>query len=179
MNLRRALLLLAGGIAFLAALYAAQRPFRVYPSMEAYDNVPLPPDWEEKAEWVFGRLMYPQHPQARFGRYSRGYGLLDWREGGTSWTQDYPRADRHFAQALRRLTRIHTRSVEQPVSLDDGDDIYNWPWLCAGEMGDWKLTDAQAAKLREYLLRGGFLMLDDFWGTQEWERFEESMSRVF
>ena len=50
---------------------------------------------------------------------------------------------------------------------------------CAGEMGDWKLTDAQASKLRDYLLRGGFLMLDDFWGTSEWERFEESMQRVF
>jgi hypothetical protein len=69
--------------------------------------------------------------------------------------------------------------VEQPVNLDDGDDVYNWPWLCAGEMGDWKLTDAQAAKLREFLLRGGFLMLDDFWGTEEWNRFNESMQRVF
>jgi len=148
--------------------------------MEPYDNIPLPPDWQEKTEWVFARLMYPQHPNARFGRYSRRYGgALDWREGGTSWTQDYPRADRHFALALRRLTRIHVRSVEQPVNLEDGDDVYNWPWLCAGEMGDWKLTVAQAKTLREYLLRGGFLMLDDFWGTEEWERFEESMKLVF
>jgi len=77
-------------------------------------------------------------------------GLMDWRKAVPVGTQDYPRADRHFAQALRRLTRIHTRSVEQPVNLDDGDDVYSYPWLCAGEMGDWKLTDAQAAKLREY-----------------------------
>jgi hypothetical protein len=124
--------------------------------------------------------MYPVHPNARFGRWShRLGGIADWREGGTSWTQDYPRGDRHFAQAIRRLTRISARSVEQPVNLDDGDDVYNWPWLCAGEMGDWKLTDAQAAKLREFLLRGGFLMLDDFWGTEEWDRFNESMRRVF
>ena len=46
-------------------------------------------------------------------------------------------------------------------------------------MGDWKLTDAQAAKLREYLLRGGFLMLDDFWGTEEWDRFYGKHERVF
>ena len=46
-------------------------------------------------------------------------------------------------------------------------------------MGDWKLTDSQIAKLREYLLRGGFLMLDDFWGYEEWDRFWESMERVF
>ena len=104
-------------------------------------------------------------------------GLPDWREGGTSWTQDYPRADRHFATALRRLTRMHVRSTEQPVNPDDLDDFFNWPWMVAGEMGDWKLTDAQAKTLREYLLRGGFLYMDDFWGAEEYARFDESMRR--
>jgi hypothetical protein len=165
------------GLICVSALYAFTRPFRVYISMEGYDNIPIPPDADEKAEWVFGRLMYPQHPYARFARYR--WGRLDWREGGTSWSQDYPRADRHFAAALRRLTRIHTRSVEQPVNPDDTDDIYDWPWLCAGEMGDWKLTPTQAKNLREFLLRGGFLMLDDFWGPDEWDRFMESMQVVF
>src|ERR1043166_4684389 len=106
MILRQSSWPLVTGVVFLTALYGFQRPFRVYTSMEPYDNIPLPPDWQEKTEWVFARLMYPQHPNARFGRYSRRYGgALDWREGGTSWTQDYPRADRHFALALRRLTR--------------------------------------------------------------------------
>jgi hypothetical protein len=178
MNYRKALLLTGIGAALFSALYAAKRPFRVYPSMEPYDDVELPPDFNEPSEWVFARLMYPQHPRARFGGYRR-FGGGDWREGGTSWTQDYPRADRHFAQALRRLSRIHVRSVEQPVSLDDGDDAFNYPWMNAGEMGDWKLTVAQAAALREYLLRGGFIMLDDFWGASEFNRFEESMRVVF
>ncbi len=168
------------GLAVVGGLLAWQRPFRLYPSLEPYDQVDLPRDWREQTEWVFGRLMYPQHPNALFSRFSfRRGGALDWREGGTSWTQDYPRADRHFAQALRRLTRIHVRSTEQPVNLDDGDDVYYWPWIFAGEMGDWKLTDSQVLKLREYLLRGGFLMVDDFWGTPEWARFAESMERVF
>lgn len=180
MTLRRASRQVAIGAAFLSALYAMQmRPFRVYPSLEPYDDVPLPPDYREKSEWIFARLMYPQHPNARFARRYRSGGGLDWREGGTSWTQDYPRADRHFAQAMRRLTRLDARSVEQPVNLDDEDDVYSYPWLCAGEMGDWKLTAAQAKKLRDYLLRGGFLMLDDFWGTEEWDRFDESMKLVF
>ena len=178
MNYRKALLLMGCSVGLFSALYGAQRAFRVYPSMEAYDDVQLPPDWQEKSEWVFARLMYPQHPQAMFGRFRYGR-WSDWREGGTSWTQDYPRADRHFAQALRRLTRVHVRSVEQPVNLDDGDDAYNYPWMNAGEMGDWNLSSAQVKELREYLLRGGFLMLDDFWGTDEWNRFMESMERVF
>ncbi len=176
----KALLGAATLAASLTALYAFQRPFRVYQSMEPYDDIQLPPDYQERTEWVQARLMYPNHPNARFGNYSRRFGgRQDWREGGTSWSQDYPRADRHFALALRRLTRVHVRSVEQPVNLDDGDDVFNWPWLVAGEMGDWKLTESQAKTLREYLLRGGFLMLDDFWGPEEWERFEESMKLVF
>src|SRR5579862_5124321 len=171
--------MLGAGISLALSLYGFQRPWRLYRSLEPYDNIEMPPDAGDKAEWVQARLMYPQHPHARFGRYY-GYGAATtWLEGGTSWTQDYPRADRHFAVALRRLTRVTVRSLEQPVNLDDGDDVYNWPWLVAGEMGDWLLTDEQCAKLRDFLLRGGFLMLDDFWGPQEWARFDESMHRVF
>jgi uncharacterized protein DUF4159 len=187
MTLRKALWWIGGSTFCLAGLYASEhsafsseRPFRVYPSMEAYDDIPLPTDYRVRQEWVFARLMYPQHPSSRFGRFSRRRGgRADWREGGTSWTQDYPRADRHLAELLRRLTRLQPRSVEEPVNLDDNDDVYNYPWLCAGEMGDWKLTDDQVVKLRDYLLRGGFLMLDDFWGTEEWNRFNESMNKVF
>ena len=76
---RRALGLVGCGLVAMGALCAFQKPFRVYPSMEAYDDIPLPPDWQEKAEWVQARLMYPQHPEARFARFR--YGRLDWREG--------------------------------------------------------------------------------------------------
>jgi hypothetical protein len=176
MSFGKAFWRVGAAIACLTGLYAYQRPFRVYSSLEAYDDIPLPPDFQEPTEWVEARLMYPPHPEARFTRWR---GRIDWREGGTSWSQDYPRADRHFAMAVRRLTRVQARSVEQPVNLDDDDDVYNWPWLVAGEMGDWKLTDSQAAKLRDYLLRGGFLYLDDFWGPTEYERFDESMRVVF
>src|ERR1700679_3020104 len=155
----------------LTALYAFQRPFREYPGIE-YNDFPLPPDYREKTEWAFARLMYPEGA----GRFRRGG---DWREGNTMWTQDYPRADRHFSEAMRRLTRIHVRSTEQPVNLDDGDDVDNWPWLYAVQVGQWKLTDAQAKQLREYLLRGGFFMCDDFWGPAQWDNFLESMHRVF
>ena len=66
-------------------------------------------------------------------RYRRGF---DWREGNTNWTIDYPRSDRHLASAVRRLTRIHARSVEQPINLDgDDDDVFNYPWLYAVEVG--------------------------------------------
>src|SRR5579884_3691640 len=112
MTPRNTLACAVAGAGLVATLYAFQRPFRVYPSMEAYDDIPLPPDYQEKTEWIQARLMYPPHPEARFTRRYRFGAGLDWREGGTSWTQDYPRADRHFAMAMRRLTRVHVRSVE-------------------------------------------------------------------
>ena len=90
-------LVLCGIAASVTALYAFQREFRVYASLEGYDNVPLPDDYRVPAEFVFGRLMYPPHPRARFSRPIGYGGRFDWREGGTSWSQDYPRADRQFA----------------------------------------------------------------------------------
>lgn len=178
MTRRTVLSVLGCTVIFTGLVCAFEKPFRQLRSLEAYDAVELPADYAERTEWTFGRLMYPPHPQARFSRRRWG-GAQDWTQGGTSWSQDYPRADRHFALALRRLTRVHARSVEQPVNPDDVDDIYDWPWLNAGEMGDWLLPDTQVKTLREYLLRGGFLMLDDFWGTEEWDRFNETMVKVF
>jgi hypothetical protein len=179
MTWRRVLGVAGCGLALIGALYGFQRPFRQYTSFERYDNIPMPEDWQDKTEWVFARLMYPEHPDALLARRVRWGAMFDWHAGGTSWTQDYPRADRHFAQALRRLTRISVRSVEQPVDPDDTDDFFNWPWMNAGEMGDWKLNEAEAATVREYLLRGGFLMLDDFWGPEEYARFDETMKAIF
>src|SRR5215475_7321050 len=101
-----------GALLFLTVL-AAQRPFREYPGNE-YEDFPLPPDWQQKTEWAFARLMYP--PAFGMGRGFRRFGYSNWTEGHSSWTTDYPRSDRHFSQALRRLTRVNTRSVEQPVN---------------------------------------------------------------
>src|SRR6202035_4401476 len=89
----------------------------------------LPPDWKEKGEFAFARLMFPGGGPRIDGYYPRFQG--NWREGLSLWTQDYPSADRHFSLALRRLTRIHVRSVEQPIMLEDGNEVYNWPWLYA------------------------------------------------
>ena len=170
----KALLALACAFFLAGVLYAAQRPFREYPSVE-YGSPPLPADWQVPAEWTFARLMYPPGPNDGYrGRFDG-----DWRLGLSLWTQDYPRADRAFAAAVRRLTRINSRAVEQSVNLEDGDEVYNWPWLYAVQVGEWGLTDAQAKILRDYLLRGGFFMADDFHGTLEEAVFNEKMKHVF
>ena len=88
------------------------------------------------------RLMYPQHPDARFARFRYGR-LLDWREGGTSWTQDYPRADRHFALALRRLTRIDVRSRGTAEQSRRRRRLLQLAVAVAGRDGRLEVTDAQ------------------------------------
>jgi hypothetical protein len=156
-------------------VFGAVPEFREYPGAEyLLGEIRLPSDWDEQAEWTFARLMYAENTCPV--RFRRGG---DWAEGGTSWTIDYPRGDRHIASTVRRLTSVDARTVEQPVNLDLGDEVFYWPWLYVVEPGTWYLTDDQAAKLREYLLRGGFLMADDFHGSVEWACFEESMRKVF
>src|SRR5579872_6722291 len=164
MRLRSALALLIAGLAAWGVLQA-QRPFKEYPGTE-YENFPLPPDYQEKTEWTRARLRYPSV-------YGRRWG------DDNNWTIDYPRSDRHLLQGIRRLTRIDTRSVEQVVDLDDTDDVYNWPSLYAVEVGHWKVPDGQAVQLRDYLDRGGFLMVDDFHSTREWQVFLDGIQKVF
>jgi hypothetical protein len=167
--------LLAGGL--LVCSLFAQKPFRQYPAWEYYD-FPLPPDYRTPGEWTFARMMYPT-TRHRFDWQSEYKRAFDWHDGNTNWTIDYPRSDRHLAQAIRRLTRIDARSVEQVVNTDEDDDVYNYPWLYSVEVGHWELTPNQIARFREFLLRGGFFMCDDFHGTDEWNVFIESMQKVF
>lgn len=154
------------GIAALSAwsLLHAQRPFREYEAIE-YNDFPLPADYRDLHEWTRARLRVPG--------VNRGY------RSNINWTMDYPRSDRHLLQGMRRLTRIDSKSVEQVVDLDGSDDIYNWPSLYAVEVGHWFIPDDQAKQLREYLLRGGFLMVDDFHSTYEWAVFMAGITKVF
>jgi hypothetical protein len=158
----------------ISTVVLAQRPFRDYPGLE-YENFEKPPDWNQKAEWTRARLRYPDI----YGYPFRQLVMNDGQEYPGYWTMDYPRSDRHLLEGVRRLTRIETRSVEQVVSLDGTNDVYNWPVMYAVEPGHWLLPEDQAKQLREYLLRGGFLMVDDFHGDGEWAMFTRSLNRVF
>jgi len=173
MRLGKRLKWFACGLIGLSAVSAFQRPFRQFEGVEySIGDVPLPADYREKTEWAFASLMYPPGPLNGYR-----YRDLDWHTGVSLWTQDFPRADRHFSLAVRRLTRIHVRSVEQPVNLDEGD-AYDWPWLYAVQVGEWGLTGVQGQELREYLLRGGFFMADDFHGNAEWAEFESRIRKA-
>src|SRR5271170_5381157 len=144
-------------------LFQQQRP------SYSYDNS----NPNERAEFYWSRLRYT----SRTDTYGGGFGGYGYGYGG-SWSRDYPKADRQFLMAMKRLTRIQARSTEQVVDLDS-DDIFNYPWVYAVQVANWTFTDAEAKRLREYLLKGGFLMVDDFHGTADWDRFMAGMRMVF
>jgi hypothetical protein len=151
------------GLLIVTVLFALQ-PGRYNPYADEMQNpTPDPPDAGEKSEYAFARLRYRS-----IGR--------SWRGG--SWGTDSNKSEKQFIQGVRRLTRIHARSNEQIIDIDS-DDVYNWPWLYAVEVGYWDVSDDQARRLRDYLDRGGFLMVDDFHGTSEWAVFAESLRRIF
>jgi hypothetical protein len=127
-----------------------------------------------EAEFHFARLVYRNSPYSR-----RGYG-----RGGGAWATDYADAEFHLMQGVERLTRVDSAEVNidgnggRLIQLID-ERVFDYPWLYAVEVGQWLLDESEAKLLREYLDRGGFLMVDDFWGEREWEIFVDSMQRVF
>lgn len=121
-----------------------------------------PPEWHE---FYFTRAAYSS--------YGRG-----WGRRSNSWATDYPKSDRQFLTVLQRLTNLDAFSYENAVLLTD-ESIRRYPFLYALEVGYMSLSPAEIEGLRDYLMAGGFLVIDDFWGTQEWLQFEYQMSLVF
>jgi hypothetical protein len=155
--------------------YAQRIPFRGGQQPSTVGDAPADPDG---SEFHFTRLIYGEQG---FGGGGRGGGF----RGRGSWTTDWPEAEHFFMQGLTRLTKVDGTEVSvyngaggERISLED-DSIFDYPFLYAVEVGHWALTLEEAAKLREYLLRGGFLITDDFHGTEEWAGFAAVMQRVF
>ena len=114
-------------------------------------------------------------------RYSDGRSryreLRGWRRGRGSWATDYPKADIQFLIGLKRLTVVDAYDFENAVPLDD-PALRQYPLVYAVEVGQMALTESEVEGLRAYLLAGGMLIVDDFWGTWEWATFEENIRRV-
>lgn len=94
-----------------------------------------------------------------------------------SWRTDYPKADRQFLIGLKKLTNVDVYGAEHALRLDD-PDLRRYPLLYTVEVGRMSLTEPERQGLRGYLLAGGFLIVDDFWGTFEWQNFEQEIRAV-
>jgi hypothetical protein len=109
--------------------------------------------------------------RAAYTGYGRG------RRGG-SWATDYPKADQIFLSFIDRLlSNLDGYEHEHPILLDD-PDLRRFPFLYAVEVGRMALRAPEIVGLRDYLLAGGFLVVDDFWGTRQWANFEHEIQAV-
>jgi Domain of unknown function (DUF4159) len=126
-------------------------------------------DDEPEAEFQLARVKY----RTFGGGGSHGY-FQPW------WAIDYPLAEEHFFPALRRSTNIQVSDEERHLDLMD-DRIYEYPFMFMQQpgRGEWNPTSQEGARLREYCLRGGFLLVDDLHGEYDWQIFATSMRRVF
>jgi len=105
-----------------------------------------------------------------------GYG---YRRGRGAWATDYPEADNNIIVGLREWAGTNLKIAARPEALEIMDDrIFDYPILYAVEPGFMELSDEQALRLREYIMRGGFFMVDDFWGEAEWENVQEQFHKI-
>lgn len=147
----------------LATVISAQQgfPSEFRPPEDYYARAPRLRDPGGPRDFYFTRAIYSDYGYRRMG----------------SWAIDFPKADRQFLWGLRRLTNIDSYEAENAVRLTD-PDLRSFPFLYALEVGRMALTEPEVQALRAYLLAGGFLMIDDFWGTYEWQNFEYEIRRV-
>ena len=159
---RRSLFAVMLLLAFAAAVYPFQNRWAKY-EREMQDPIDDPPDANEATEFAFGRLRYHSPRDGRFR---------------ARWGTDANKGERLFMQAIRRLSRVNVRSIEEIVDVES-DEIFNWPFMYAVGVGDWVLSDSQADRLRNFFERGGFLMVDDFHNEGEWEDFMDGVRKIF
>jgi hypothetical protein len=149
--------LLLGGVFYISAARRWQKYEREMQS--AADD---PPDANDETEFAFARLRYRSNNNR--GRYQ-------------AWGIDANTSERHFITGLRRLTVIHGRSIEHIVDINS-DEMFDWPWLYVVSGGDWLVNESEAARLRQYLDRGGFLVTDDLHGPGQWDQFMDGIFQV-
>lgn len=130
------------------------------------------PTWPVSKElpndvFVFARLRFNSEG-GRWGRY-RGPG---------KWATDYPDADLNFSYRLQQLTSLQVSPKGAIVDIVP-DQLRHHPFIYMIEPGNIALTDEEARTLRDYMLNGGFVMVDDFWGEEEWDVFHSALKQVF
>lgn len=135
-----------------------------------YERAPLP-EWEldtpfKHDVFTFVRIQYYSDPR-------RGY-----RGGWDKWAIDFPDADLNFSYRLQQLTSLTVNPEPVHIELTD-PTLFDYPFIYIVEPGNLVFGNEEVNALRRYLLNGGFLMVDDFWGEDEWANFYFEMKRVF
>lgn len=128
------------------------------------------PNWEVDRKFKHDVFTFVRIQYDSFGGFGRGFG------GG--WRTDWPDSDLNFSYRLQQLTTLKVNP--DPISLRLTDKrLYDYPFIYMIEPGRLLFSEEEVLALRRYLLNGGFLMVDDFWGEFQWQNFYQQIKRVF
>jgi hypothetical protein len=128
----------------------------------------IPPNPPYDGRFTFARIRYDQSSDGGFGGFRRD----------VKWAHDYPRGERHFTKIVGEISTIRSRTAESTIFTLDDPELTKYPVAYMCEAGFWRPSEAEIAGLRNYLLKGGFIIFDDFAGSQ-WDNFLVQMRRVF
>jgi len=123
------------------------------------------PTWEVDPHFKHDVFTFVRLKYSSFGRWGR-------------WATDYPDSDLNFPFRLQQLTSMKVDPNGRVLEITD-PELFDYPWAYMIEPGDLQFTADEVPALRRWLLNGGFLMVDDFWGEYEWENFYSEIKRVF
>src|SRR5580765_8541112 len=123
------------------------------------------------------RADVPYDGRFTFLRVRWGGGSIFSGSMSNAWNHDNPRAEQHLSLILNEVTFIDARTDGARILSLDDPELFKYPIAYMWEPGFWSMTDREAERFREYLLKGGFAIFDDFDGNQ-WENYEAQMRRV-
>lgn len=162
----RSLLVLAGVLGLVPEASRAQERFRGERRGRGIESLPANVPYDGRFTFVRIRFTPPGG-----GLGFEGFG----RE--PPWSHDYPRGERHFTRILAELTTVRPRTAESNILTLDDPELFKFPVAYLCEPGFWGPSEKEIAGLRNYLLKGGFLIVDDFVNNQ-WYNFEAQMRKV-
>lgn len=160
-----------GCVVVLTGIALAQRGFRRNWDAPRFGEEGYRPERYDVPDWDL-----PKHMPDDVFTFVRLRFSSQWRRG--RWATDYPHSDLNFSYRLQELTSMEVNPDGKILEIMD-PRLFDYPFVYMIEPGDLWLGDDEAAALRKYMLNGGFLMIDDFWGYREWDGFESAFRKVF
>jgi len=181
MKLKHQLALAVAAVSLATGLALAQRTAR-----EVESHSTGTPNWTNapafaRDVFTFTRIRYSSGGYSgRSGRMSFGSGRSRGERsyGGGRWATDFPDSDLNLSYRLQQMTSMKVDPEGRVINLTE-KELADYPWIYIVEPGGLRFEEEEVLALRKYLLNGGFLMVDDFWGESEWENFYTEMKRVF
>jgi hypothetical protein len=125
-----------------------------------------------------GRITQNEPPATEFVAARWHFGTNGYI-GHRGWSHNYPDSDRNLNEFLARATRLDVEEESYRIVELGSEEVFNYPFAYVSEPGEMELTDAEVVNLREFVSRGGFVLMDDFDGPVQWAQMHSQVMRAF